>query len=159
VVRGSVLHLLDLHLHRSGIVREGRRLLRPWLRRRGILLRLLCILRYGCARGTLAIPDRDQRSGDENERLVCVVEESTQFPSSSYTAQMSEKARLTSNPIFRCQFSNGNKLDLQLRRRPSHPPRNREPRLQILDHLGTSLHTPHSFPHPNHTPVKIPSIY
>ena len=47
VVRSRVLHLLDLHLHRSGVIREGRRLLRPWIRGRGILLRLLCVFWYG----------------------------------------------------------------------------------------------------------------
>ena len=68
VVRGRVLHLLDLHFHCSGIVREGRRLIRPWLCRRGVLLRLLCVLRHGRARSAVAIPNRDQCSGNANER-------------------------------------------------------------------------------------------
>ena len=53
VVRSRVFHLL--HLHRPGIVREGRRFLRPGLRRRGVLLPVLCVLRHGRARRAVAI--------------------------------------------------------------------------------------------------------
>ena len=68
VVRSRVFHLLDLHLHRSGIVREGRRFLRPGLRRRGVLLPVLCVLRHGRARRAVAISYRDKCFGDANQR-------------------------------------------------------------------------------------------
>ena len=55
------------------------------------------------------------------------------------------------SPPHRRKPRNGHKLDLQLRRRPSHPPGHREPRLQILDHLG-KLRTPPSI----RNPTKIP---
>jgi len=68
VVRSRVLHLLDLHLHRPGIVREGRRFLRPWLRRRGLLLPVLCFLRHGRPRRAVAISHRNKCFGDADER-------------------------------------------------------------------------------------------
>lgn len=96
---------------------------------------------------TLAVPHRDQRPGNEDERRV-------EDPASNAANPHPSASGTTLTPPTRRKSRNGHQLDLQLRRSPSHAARNRKPGLQILDHLGNSL--PLSLPPSVDLPSNLP---
>jgi len=86
-------------------------------------------IRLRCPQCTLAVPDGDQCSRDEDKgRESCYGDE---LDLCKYIADhVSRNVLLT--------------YVLELRCRPSNPPRHRGPRLQVLDHLGRDLFCLHT---------------